>query len=156
MDVRYINPFIVASINAFTNFLQTEIKAQKPFLYDAGNSDLHYDVSGIIGLAGEVKGSVVVSFPKLAALKIVTRMTGVETKVFDDDVTDAVGELVNIVAGNAKKGLQQFRIEISLPSVVKGPQHRIAWMAGVPVITVPLSCEFGMVYLFVSIKEVGA
>ena len=153
MDVKYINPFITASLKAFGTFLQTKVEAQKPLLFEAGKSDLQYDVSGIIGLAGEVRGSVVVSFPKIAALKIVSRLTGVETKVFDDDVTDAVGELVNIVAGNAKEGLQQFRIEISLPSVVKGPQHTIAWMVGVPVIAIPLASEFGTIYLFVSMRE---
>ena len=122
---------------------------------DRGEYMVVYEAGGqIMGtILEDYRGSVVVSFPKVAALKIVSRMTGVETKVFDDDVTDAVGELVNIIAGNAKEGLQQFRIEISLPSVVKGPQHTIAWMVGVPVIAIPLASEFGTIYLFVSMRE---
>jgi len=153
MDVRHINPFIEASLNAFRGFLQTEVVAQKPVLYSPDSDDFDYDVSGIIGLAGEVRGAVVVSFPKLAALKIVSRMIGEETKLFNDDVTDAVGELVNIIAGNAKQGLQEFRIAISLPSIVKGPRHTISWMVGVPVVAIPLSSEFGVVYLFVSMTS---
>ena len=153
MNVRYINPFIEAASNAFATFLQAKITPQKPVIFNPENNDLHYDISGIIGLAGEVKGVVVVSLPKLVALKIISGISDRDIKIFDDDVVDAIGEAINIIAGNAKRGLMDFKIAISLPSIIKGVNHRITWMAGVPVILIPFECEYGPVYLFISMKE---
>ena len=113
---------------------------------------IRYDISGIIGLAGDVRGSVVISFPKLVALKVVSDFLHQEIKIFGDDVIDTIGELINIITGNAKKDLENYKIMISLPSIVKGPNHQINWMQGVPVITIPFESKYGPVYLFLSMK----
>jgi chemotaxis protein CheX len=60
---------------------------------------------------------------------------------------------VNIVAGNAKKGLENLRIEISLPGVIVGNDYKINWPKGVPVITIPFSSEVGNFSVNVSMKE---
>jgi chemotaxis protein CheX len=40
------------------------------------------------------------------------------------DMIDAIGEIVNIIAGNVKKNLEDmFKIVISLPKVVHGKAH---------------------------------
>ncbi len=152
MKVEYINPFIKATVNTFKGFLGAELKAGKPYLFDKGNNDIRYDISGIIGLAGDVRGSVVISFPKLVALKVVSDFLSQEIKIFGDDVIDTIGELINIITGNAKKDLENYRIMISLPSIIKGPNHQINWMQGVPVITIPFKSKYGPVYLFLSMK----
>ncbi len=152
MKVEYINPFIKATVNTFKGFLGAELKAGKPYLFDKGNNDIRYDISGIIGLAGDVRGSVVISFPKLVALKVVSDFLSQEIKIFGDDVIDTIGELINIITGNAKKDLENYRIMISLPSIIKGPNHQINWMQGVPVITIPFESKYGPVYLFLSMK----
>ena len=46
----------------------------------------------------------------------------------DSDVTDAVGEIINIIAGNVKKNFEEeLRVKISLPSIIKGVAHSIVW-----------------------------
>ncbi len=154
MNVKYINPFIKATIETFKGFLNVDLKAGKPTLFSYKDSNIKYDISGIIGLAGEVRGAVVISFPKLVALKIVSTFLSQDIKIFGDDVIDTVGELVNIIAGNAKRDLEEFRIMISLPSVIKGPNHQINWMQGVPVILIPFKSEYGDIYLLVSLKDI--
>ena len=154
MNVKYINPFITATINTFKGFLGANLKTGKPSLFNSSESDIKYDISGIIGLAGEVRGAIVISFPKLVALKIVSDFLKEDIKIFGDDVIDTIGELVNIIAGNAKKDLEEYRIVISLPSVVKGPNHQINWMQGVPVIMIPFTSNYGEVYLFVSLRDI--
>lgn len=92
-------------------------------------------------------GIVVISFPKLVALDMTSKVTGEKVTIFDDTVIDLVGEIVNIIAGNAKQGLEQYKLVISLPSIVKGVNHQITGVSGVPLIGIPFSSDKGDIYL---------
>lgn len=153
MQVKYIQPFVNATIRVFKEFLNADITAGQPFIFNHNENKYCYDISGIIGIAGHTLGIVVVSFPKMVALDLASRITGEKIKIFDDTVIDLVGEIVNIIAGNAKKGLEQYQLVISLPSIVKGVNHQITGVSGVPMIGIPFSAIKGDIYLFVSLKD---
>lgn len=155
MKVEYINPFVKATQNVFRTMMNVEAVAEKPFLFDPISGDHAYDISGIIGLSGETTGAVVLSFTKLCALKAVSAFSGMEIKIFDQTVVDAIGELINIIAGNAKKDLTEFNLNISLPSVIKGHSHKLNWPTGVPVIMIPFNSPLGEFSLSVSMREPG-
>jgi chemotaxis protein CheX len=90
-----------------------------------------WDVSGIIGLTGEARGAVVISMRIDLAIKLTSILTGTEHKGLDPDVVDAVGEIINIIAGNSKQELEEaFRLVISLPTIIKGREHSINWPNG--------------------------
>src|SRR5690606_21185875 len=116
VKVEHVNPFINATIETFKSMVNCEAKPGKVFLLKTGK--VHFDVSGIIGLSGGARGTVALSFPRITALKVVTSFGGMKVLALDDIVTDAIGELANIVAGAAKKHLSQYKISISLPTVV--------------------------------------
>lgn len=150
MDVAYINPFVISTIETFKKMLSSEAKPGKVSLK---NDSVHsYDVSGIIGLSGEAQGSICLSFPKIMALKVVSQLVGSEIKVIGAEVADCIGELANIIAGNAKQHLTQFNLSISLPKVVMGKDHHIASQRGVPTIVVPFECQYGEFAMEVSLK----
>ncbi len=153
MQVKYIQPFIQATVKVFKEFLGVEIKSGSPFIFNYSENKYHYDISGIIGIAGHTMGIVVVSFPKLVALDLASKATGEKITIFDDTVIDLVGEVVNIIAGNAKQGLEEYKLVISLPSIVKGVNHQISGISGVPLIGIPFSYEKGDLFLFVSLKD---
>jgi len=153
MKVEYINPFVTATQNVFKVMMETDIIAGRPYLFDPLTGSHSYDISGIIGLSGETTGAVVLSFTKLCALKVVSTFSGMETKIFDQTVVDAIGELINIIAGNAKKDLKDFKLTISLPSVVTGHSHRLNWPTGVPVIMIPFNSPMGEFSIGVSLRE---
>ncbi|MDR2734882.1 MAG: chemotaxis protein CheX [Spirochaetota bacterium] len=153
MKVEYINPFVNATQNVFKMMMNIDIAAGKPYLFDPFAGAHSYDISGIIGLSGETTGAVVLSFTKLCALKVVSEFSGMEIKIFDQTVVDAIGELINIVAGNAKKDLKDFKLNISLPSVVTGHSHKLNWPTGVPVIMIPFTSPMGEFSIGVSIRE---
>ncbi len=152
MNVSYVNPFIQSTIVTFKNMMSTDVTPGKVALKE-GNA-LTYYISGIIGLSGDAQGAIAVSFPKLAALKVVSAMLGTQIKVVGDEVTDGIGELANIIAGNAKKDLAQFNLKISLPKVVIGSNHYLAQPGKTPVLTVPFTCTFGDFMMEVSLKAV--
>ena len=60
-----------------------------------------YDISGIIGMSGDVAGLVVISFPVATAEKVVSALTGTPMTASHADFSDAIGELVNMVSGGA-------------------------------------------------------
>jgi len=122
----------------------------KPIIKET--SEHHYDVSGVIGLSGEAQGTIALSFDKIASLKIVSKMIGMELKVVGADLTDGIGEIANIVAGYAKQYLTEFKVSISLPNVVIGKSHELAAPSGVATIVVPYSCELGRFAVEVALK----
>jgi chemotaxis protein CheX len=151
MQAKFINPFLNASMNLFKEFLDLEVKGGKPYLNP--NSSKLEEISAIIGLAGDTTGAVVLSFSKETALSIVSRFAKKIYKDVDAEVLNTVGELTNIIAGNAKRELEDYRINISLPGVIVGHKYEINWPKGVPVITIPFTSEFGDFTVNVSMKE---
>ena len=151
MKAAYINPFLAASMNLFHEYLGITVRSLNPFVRkDAYVLD---EVSGIIGLAGETAGAVVLSFSRQTAMNIVSVFSKKTYTALTNEVLDGVGELVNIIAGNAKQDLSDFRISISLPGVVVGKDARIHWPDGVPVIAIPFDSELGSFSVNVSLKD---
>lgn len=153
MQVKYINPFLAASVNLFRDYLGLNIKNATPHvLKDPQNLS---EVSGIIGLAGETTGAVVLSFSRETAIKIVSTMEKRTYTALGTEVIDGVGELINIIAGNAKRDLHDFRIEISLPGVITGTTYRIHWPEGIPVVSIPFESEAGPFSVNVSLRDMA-
>lgn len=148
---EHINPFILSNMETFTKMLSLTAKPGKAML--KVHSKLDYDVSGLIGLSGKVIGSVAMSFPEPSALAICNKFMGAAYTDMSEDILDAVGELVNIVAGNAKKGLSEFDIEISLPNVIVGHNHRIVEPKGAISFVVPFTTDLGGFHMGVSLKS---
>ncbi|MDR2020474.1 MAG: chemotaxis protein CheX [Treponema sp.] len=124
---QYIQPFVDVCVNVFKEFIGVDLTADRPHFAEK-EAVYDWDISAVIGLTGEARGAVVISMKKDLAVKLTGLLTGSEHKDLDDEVVDAVGEIVNIIAGNAKKGLEEsFRLVISLPTIVKGKDHSIKW-----------------------------
>ncbi|MDR1210822.1 MAG: chemotaxis protein CheX [Spirochaetaceae bacterium] len=124
---KYIQPFIDVCKNVFREFLGVELNAERPHFSEKDEVN-EWDISAVIGLTGEARGAVVISMQKALAMRLTGILTGTSHTGLDEEVLDATGEIVNIIAGNAKKGLEEaFRLVISLPTIVEGKQHTIQW-----------------------------
>jgi chemotaxis protein CheX len=154
VDIKYIEPFINAANNAFMEMLRMEPTVEKPYLM-APEAIKEWNISGVIGIAGEARGVVVLSFYDEMAIGITERLTGKVIRNFTDDVVDAVGELVNIIAGNAKAGLEDYKLMISLPSIIQGEHHKIWWPTSkYPIIGIPFSTGMGRFHLSVGLENI--
>ncbi len=150
MDVAYVNPFIRAAVDTFKTMINCDLQIGKPELK---NDAVHsYDVSGVIGLSGEAQGVISMSFPEDVAMKVVSLLIQSPVTEVNEDVTDGIGEIANIVAGNAKQYLVQFTLTLSLPNVVVGKGHRIAVQRDVKTIILPLTTEHGKFAMEVALK----
>jgi chemotaxis protein CheX len=149
MDIKYINPFLLAVQNVFETMIHIPYTLNKPIIKDDSMSS--FDVSGIIGITGEVIGCVVVSFPTDIALQLASALLDETLTEIDDDSTDAIGEIANMVAGDAKKRFPKGNTTISVPSVVIG-RHRIAFPKGVPIISIPCKTDKGAFAIDLALK----
>jgi chemotaxis protein CheX len=127
---KYIQPFIDVCKNVFKEFVQCDLTAGRPYFIEKEAVN-EWDISSIIGLTGEARGAVVISMKKELAIRLTDQITGTPHEKLDDEVVDAIGEIVNIIAGNVKKNLEEaFRLVISLPTIVQGKEHAVKWPSG--------------------------
>lgn len=154
MDQSYIIPFVASVQNVFETMLQLPVEVEKPSLKSTGAPT--HDVSGIIAMSGDVEGTICLSFPTVTAERVVSLFTGMEMDAKHEDFADAVGELVNMVSGNAKAQFEGKHVTISCPSVVIGPEHHIFGRKDVMCIQIPCSSDAGSFQVEVAIKNPGA
>ena len=111
-----------------------------------------YQISGIIGFSGAIKATIVVSIHEELIFSAAESFLGVRPDKIDADVIDLVGELANMIGGNAKERLKVEGINLGLPTVVAGEGHRVVHNSGMAITVLPfqsdrgpLSIELGMV-----------
>lgn len=155
MKADYINPFIESTLSVFSTMVGLEPTKQEVYIKKGENPA--YDISGVIGLAGQANGSVVISMPEALALKIVSNFMGEECKEVDEEVIDAIGELINMIAGSTKKVFSEkgLRFKISIPNVIEGKGHKINRPSTAPCVGVKFKCEDSDFVVEVSLKENG-
>jgi chemotaxis protein CheX len=152
INVELIKAFMNSVKNVLSTMAGITLQLEKPHLKN--NPLTTYDVSGIVGFSGDVIGSVVVSFHRDAAVKIVERFSGMKIDVDNADFPDAIGELCNMIAGNAKKDFG-LDASITIPNVLIGPNHTVSTLRDVPSLVIPCSCEYGGFAVEVNIKQVN-
>lgn len=153
MKVEHINPFLKAVTNTFSTMLSAEAHRGELALGDP--SVRMYPISGLIGLSGRAHGMVVINLSTEVALKAASAMLMTECTEVDGDVIDAVGELANMVAGQAKTELQEYDLSVGLPNVVTGEGHSVRFPSSTPPLAVPFSTDIGPLRLEVGFEPVG-
>jgi len=143
MDAKLINPFINATLKVLETMAFINTKAGKPYLKkdDVANGD----VTGVIGLTGKANGSVSITFDKGSILEIVSNMFGEEIKEINGEVSDAVGELTNMISGQARSELEKTGslFHAAIPSVITGKHHAISQISKGPKFAVPFFTDGG-------------
>ena len=102
-------------------------------------------VSGMVGFAGTSTGMVAIHAAEDVAVAITERFLGLEVDSFSDDVTDAFGELANMLAGSIKMELDESGSEITLsvPSYVYGADYHVECVADSEWVVIPFESDDG-------------
>ena len=124
---NYVEPFVDVTINTFKEFVGIDVSPRHPYFLDT-NQGIEWDISAVIGLSGAVRGAIIISMKAELAIKLTDLLAGEGHNEIDADVVDAIGEINNIIAGNIKPRVPKGdRIVISIPTIIKGKEHSIAW-----------------------------
>jgi chemotaxis protein CheX len=140
MNVEFINPFLSSMLNVMSTMAQMELVPEKPRLKK--NEVAMGDVSGLIGMVStQTKGSLSITFEG--------KLVGEGPDEVNEEITDLVGEITNMVTGGAKRMLSEkgFEFDMATPMVVSGKDHTIHHKADGPIIIIPLNSEFGKAFI---------
>jgi CheY-specific phosphatase CheX len=113
-------------------------------------------LSALVGLQGDLTGSVALVLSRDAAWRVASRVAGHALGPGDAETVHAIAmEMVNMVAGNATGLLLRagLREGLTPPTVVEGPQVFFGFVGGIETFAVPLVTEEGTVALLVSLKR---
>ena len=153
MNVAYVNPFIESTLRSLDMMAGT--KADKTGLELKDDLITTFDISAIIGLTGETNGSIIISMPAALACKVASNMLMEEITSLNKSVEDAIGEIGNIVVGDARRALIQegHSLSIAIPMVVIGAGHKISRTGDIPCIAIPFRTDYGDFEVNVGLRE---
>jgi len=119
------------------------VKAEKPYLKK--NNIAVGDVTGVMGLTGATQGTIAVTFEEKCILTVVSNMFGEKIDGLNDDIADAVGELTNMISGQARRELDEMGkiFRAAIPSVITGKKHTIRHYGSGPKIAIPFQTDSG-------------
>ena len=152
MNANHVVPFIRSVRNVCSTMAATAVNVGKPVAITP-QQEADADVSAVIGLSGELVGCVVLGFPMRTATQIASRFAGIEMNESHPDLSDALGELANMVAGQAKAELDGFELSISLPNVVVGKAHVVSQSKNRPRLGLPCDCDAGKFRVEVALEN---
>lgn len=87
-----------------------------------------------------------------AALNAAEALLDERPPEINGDVTDAVAELANIVAGGAKAQLEHLQLSVSLPTAITGKNRSIEFPTKLTPICIPFESEWGPVTVEVGLS----
>jgi chemotaxis protein CheX len=154
MDVKYINPFVLATKTVFKALLNIDLTMDKPLLKN--DKTTSGDVTGVMGVAGDgdKRGMMCISFSRKATLFTYKMLMGDDRSDIGPEVVDAIGELTNIISGQSRKELENVGVNLtaSIPTVVVGKNVELHFMCKLPIISLPFhfSTDYGEETLYVN------
>lgn len=120
MKVEYVNSFYKAAKDVFQ--LLVDIEPQRGDLKVVEDLSSHMDANVELGVVGDLNGTILFSFPKSMTLEMVKIMSGMEMDKIDNFASSALGEVANIIGGNALTLLAKhnYTCDIEPPQIFVG------------------------------------
>lgn len=153
MKSEFVNPFIEATVETFetmcgvTPVRDGDLRLQKG-VFEA------YDLVCVVGLSGKVRGAVLLTLPVEVGMKVSGAFLGEEITELNEDLLDAIGELLNIVAGAAAAKLEGYDVRIALPTVLVGKDQMMGGKESSPWVVIPMRFpEYGKFTIEISMEE---
>jgi chemotaxis protein CheX len=139
-----LKPFSEAAMMAMKEMAGMQITINT--VYQKNGYRMFGDISAVIGLIAKTEGSLVISFPSETAKAVVGRiLASVQCESNDDVIRDCVGEIANVIAGQARGVMidTPYRFGMSTPTIVAGAHHEICHKAGMPCLVVVFGSDVG-------------
>ena len=109
MSKDYLGPFADAARQTLKLLLDVDA-LESSNQTESNGADNNEQVGVVIGLTGDLSGEVQYRFPSETSLEIVKLMSGMEFTEIDEFVTSALGEIANIISGNAVIDLSNHNV----------------------------------------------
>lgn len=152
MNLELINPFLQATYDVCKQMFNLEIDSRE--IKRTEELYVSKEVNVLISIVGDLSGSVTFSFPKETALALVNSLSGMNMQDIDIFVTSALGEVGNIISGNAVSYLAKMnrKCDIAPPQVILGENRSIS-LANKESIVITLHTGIGEFTINLTLKE---
>jgi|GEM_PF-2483499 len=145
--------FVEATMETFTTMVGLTPDAGE--IEDVGHIITPSEICANISLSGDnAQGATTITFAREVAIKVVEGFMGEGMADSDEDLYDALGEIVNIIGGAAKAKLSEMQLKLSLPSVTGGNNYFLSLPKDLPIKKVKFTLEdLGEMNLIVYMKH---
>lgn len=153
MDAALVNPFIEGTLHILDTTAFVKVAPKPPFLKK--NRKSMGDISGFLEISGDLEGSAAISFSEESILGIVSAMFGEDMTELNDEISDAVGEISNMVAGHVttKIGELDKKVKVKFKEIKMGEGQDIEHIEGGEyVLALPFKTTKGKVIIEVCYK----
>ncbi len=125
MDVDLVNPFVEGALHILDTTAFVKVKSETPFLKKDNRPQ--GDISGILEISGDLNGSAAISFSRKCILGIVSAMFGEDMLEINEEITDAVGEISNMIAGHVTTKIAEMdkKVKVKFVKVCVGDDQEI-------------------------------
>lgn len=154
LDLNFVNPFILSTVDVLQVQGNLKIEGGKPFL-KGKEPQPSFAIAAVIGLTSEqFKGVISLNFQESFYLALISNMLGEPIKEITSEIQDGAAEILNMVYGGAKTQLNAkgYTLQKAIPSVVRGTDILLSHGDGkAPTIVIPMRGEPGQIHLEISV-----
>ena len=153
MKEEYVNPFLAPAQHVWEQELHSKLEVVSAEL--VAHQFTTEDVTALIGITGHLQGNVLYGFSQQTAHAAIDVMLGPGVEKSDELALSALGELANMITGNAATALAAngYPCSISPPVVIEPVGSRISTL-GRPQILVTFKSDVGPLCTRISLSEV--
>jgi len=154
IEAEHINPFLQAAIKVINQIAGIEVR--KGHLSYKPKIEPSFGVSIIIGIYGFLTGQIVYSLDGNLADRLVDKLLeGQSPQQKSIMYLDALGEVANMITGNATALLNQKQdqvLSITTPAIVAG-DHLSVQLVSEPALVLGLITQYGPIEISIAVEE---
>lgn len=122
----------------FLTIFQIEIEDGLPYTVDPDN-DTGWDISGVIGVTGDLSGLITMRYHKKFAEFLLERskLHDKKTDMSQSLMNDMIGEVANTITGNVMSESGVKELLLSVPVAIQGKNHIISWPKNTEITAIP-------------------
>ncbi len=153
MRVEYINPFADSAVEILSTIGVKDIKRGEVYIKTSAVKSM-MGVTLIVGLAGQVRGRIIINMDKDTGLKIASIMNSETMTQYNEMSSATLTELANMIVGTAVTKLHDkgYKFDITPPAMVMGDNIKLSDRE-LDSLILPLSTSEGNIEINVAIKE---
>ncbi len=152
MKQEYVNAFLTPATLVWQKELSHTLK------FVGAESTSHQftteELTVIIGVSGSLQGNVLYGFDGVTALSVAGQMMGEPVEELGDIGLSALGEIANMITGNAATQLANvgYACDISPPVIIEPAGSRFTTVGG-PQLLVSFTSDLGPLSIRISLSE---
>ncbi len=152
MKAEIINPFLVSAKEILE--METGVTGIRGELSLASSKWTTQELTAIINIIGDVKGTFLIGVSIATAMELVGTMLGETIDSFSNLVISGIAEMANIIAGRALARIEElgYISDITPPMLIYGQKASISTLDRKR-IQIPLKTDIGLIELSIALES---